>query len=256
MKDPGISELLNALNMDEITKIVAPNGYGKGVSPNPFSEFQNEWTRRKEFSAERKLLTEKIDMLFEPRFITPPETSECIESIITMGDFKQVLEVGMCSGFTTLHMIRSIVGKPGALVTSIDARPAHDRDFFEKPPISNWFRFVEGWTPAIIDSLRGQMFEFVFVDSDHSREHTDAEYVKLMEVTKHGTIFCFHDVPAWASPTNRSPAPVRVWLDEMVAAGNLRGVILPTCEQLDCRGTWGPGYPKECNPHLGVYQRM
>lgn len=244
------------MDHDEITKTMGgTENYGKGVKPNPFAKHQNEWVRRKEQAKTRKLLTDKIESLFEPRFITPPETSECIESIVTMTDSRKILEVGMHVGFTSLHILRAIVGKLDAKLTSIDARPAHDAAFFKSSPIAPWFQFIDGWTPGIFDALKGQTFDLVFVDSDHSVEHTSKEVGVLWELTKPGAIFLFHDVPEWQTPTNRQAAPIRNWLFDRVRFGSFQGGILPNCEQLDCLDVWGAGYPKQCNPHLGVFVR-
>lgn len=229
--------------------------YGKGITPNPFITQQKEWTRRMLFSRERALLTAKLESMFEPRFITPPETSECIEAIVTMTDSRQILEVGMHIGFTALHILRAIVGKTGAKLTSIDARPSHDKEFFGSKEISPWFEFIDGWTPDAFTPLKGRVFDLVFVDSDHSVEHTSKEVAALWTLTKPGAIFLFHDVPEWQTPDNRVEPPVRKWLWDRVALGSFRGGILPNCEQLDCLDVWGPNYPKQCNPHLGVFVR-
>lgn len=243
-----------------VTAIVTSNGtvpYGVGITPNPYARRQKEWERRKDYSELRSILTKKIESIFEPRFITPPETSELIESIVTATDSRKVLELGMCTGFTSLHILRSIVGKDDATLFSVDSRPAHDRKFFEDSLISPWFQFVEGWTPDVLDGkLRGYNFDLVFVDSDHSVVHTQKELGALWPITKKGTVFLFHDVPEWQAPNNRQPVPIRNYLFEKVKDGTFQGGILPTCEQLDCLSEWGDGYPKQCNPGLGIFVRL
>lgn len=230
--------------------------FSHGTFCNTFKSYQSEWVRREEQTYLRAIITDQIEAIFEPRFITPPETSEFIESLITMTDSRRILEIGMHSGFTTLHMLRAIVGKQGAHVTAIDARPAHNREFFARPEIAPWFRFVEGWTPQILASseIPGP-FDLIFLDSDHTLEHTKSEFEQLQALSAAGTIFVVHDLPAWASPVNQNPHPVRQWFLELVANGTLYGLVLPTAEQLDCRSLWGPGYPPQCNPHLGIFVR-
>lgn len=242
------------MNHEAITAIVAPNGYGVGVKPNPFSERQPEWKRRREHKKVLDAITEKIDMLFEPRFITPPETAECIAAIATMTDSRRILELGMCTGFTTLHLLRALYGKPGARLVSVDHRPAHDRTFFDRKEFSTLFRHVDTKTPEAFEQLKGEEpFDLVFIDSDHSLEHTRLEVDGLLPITKPGSIWVFHDMPAWQKPNNPTPPPVRLWL--MTQSWNLKGFFLPSCEQMDCLEEWGPGYPKECNPGLGVFVR-
>lgn len=256
MSEP--QNLVNLDGLDEIGKIIFSRGYQKGAAgttPNPYVSQCKEWQRRHENAATRKLITDKIEALFEPRFITPPETAELIESILTATDARSILELGMYSGFGTLHALRAIVGKDGAKITSIDCRPSLDEVFFDLPEIKKHFEFIKGWTPDCLTQLHGRFFDTVFIDSDHSVEHCEAERLALMEITKPGSIWMFHDLPEWNRPDNRVTTPVREWVNQLVANRFFWGLAVPTCEQLDCLGVWGPGYPRECNPHLGVYIR-
>lgn len=247
------------MDHESVTNIVTKNHtipYGVGVVPNPYVSQQKEWVRRHLNAAKIKTITDKIESLFEPRFITPPETAECIEAIIRMTDSLKVLEVGTHTGFTSLHILRALIGKEGARFLTIDARPVHDAQWF-----SRWYptvEFIEGWTPDIFKHptiLSAEPFDLVFVDSNHTEEHTAKEVEELWKITQSRTIFLFHDVPEWQQPTNPNPAPVRRWLFEQVALGRFQGGVLPTCEQLDCLDMWGSGYPKQCNPHLGIFVR-
>jgi len=245
------------MDHEAITAVITRDGpWGTGVNPNPYAKQQAEWERRIQFAKDRAHITDKITSLFEPRYITPPETSELIESLVTASDSRKILEVGTYTGFTTLHILRALVGKSGAKFISIDARPAFDATWWE--PWYPTMEFINGWTPAILSDPRIQAhapYDLVFVDSDHSVEHTQKELEALWPLTKVGTIFLFHDVPEWKSPQDRAAHPVRTMLLENVAPGRFYGLIVPTCEQLDCLDAWGPGYPKECNPHLGIFIR-
>lgn len=247
------------MNHDAITAIITDKGripYGNGITPNPFEGQQKEWVRRHVHAATLKLIDDKIRSLMEPRFITFPETSECIAALITMTDSRRILEVGTCTGFGTLHMLKAVIGKSGASITSVDARPAHDKDFWNLPQFKGMLEHVEGWTPKILETLKPKApFDLVFVDSDHSKEHTEKEFETLLTLTIPGSIFLWHDVPQWQTPTNKTMPPVRTWLNEMVDAKKLIGLCLPSCEQLDCKITFGEGYPREVNPGLGIYIR-
>lgn len=250
------------MNHEEITALITNNGkipYGKGITPNPFESKQNEWQRRHVHTAVLALIEAKIRSLFEPRFITVPETSECIAAIITMTDSRKILEIGTCTGFGTLHMLKAVYGKPGACVISVDARPAHDKEFWARPEFKGVLEHVEGWTPEIITSspvLKSKApFDLVFVDSDHSVSHSEKEFSALWSITAPGTIFLTHDVPEWQTPEVPKPPPIYDWLYKKVEEGMFRGVILPSCEQLDCIDAYGPGYNKKCNPGLGIFVR-
>lgn len=244
------------LQHDAITDIVTRGRtvpYGVGITPNPYAAQVKEIVRRHQTAARRHRLSLKIESLIEPRFVTGIETSECIEALIAMTNARRILEIGMCTGFTTLHMLRAVIGKPGACVVSVDSRPAHDRQFFAQFPE---FSFLEGQTPDILAKLTnnwiGYGWDLIFVDSDHSIEHTKKELEVLWPQTKQGAIFCFHDVPQWQTPDNHTPPPVREWL---LRHPGLEGLCLPSCEQLDCLNEWGDGYPQECNPGLGIFIR-
>jgi hypothetical protein len=210
-----------------------------------------EWERTRDIRCE---LTAKIEATFEPRIITPPETAEVIEALVTCSGVKRILEVGMYSGFTSMHILRAIVGTE-TILTCIDCSPSFDREFFAQPALAPNFRFVEGRTPEIITSLVGQAFDFVFIDSDHSPEHNEMERLALMKVTRTGSIWLFHDIPEWRRPDEQFTSPGRAWVNGLVASGFMRGLAFPTCEQLDCVNMWGHGYPQQCAPHLGIFIR-
>lgn len=240
---------------NEITaQLGGKENYGKGILPNPFIGEQREIRRRRESAALLEMVESKIASIFEPRFITGIETCELMSQLITMIGAKQILELGTCTGFGSLHFLRAIVGKSDAMVTSIDCRPALDREWFSQPEIAKWFRFVEGWTPDVIPKDRS--YDFVFVDSDHSVEHTQKEIAGLMPVTHPGTMFCFHDVPEWRTPNIRETPPVRTYLLELIKRGDFQGFMLPSPEQMDCLAEYGPNYPEKCNPGLAVLIRQ
>lgn len=230
--------------------------YGKGCWPNPYY-IQMECHRRVESNqATIAKLTHKIAMLSEPRFHTSSETSELMESLITMVSAKNILELGTHTGRSTLHFLRAIVGVDGAKVVSIDARPTHDREFFAQPDIAKHFEFIEGWTPQTLNQLHGRQFDFVFVDSAHDIQHTAEEVAGLWPITHAGTMFCFHDVPEWQTMGHRTPPPVRDWLLEQIKSGKFTGIMLPSPRQLDCIEEYGADYDTKCSPGLAVLIRQ
>lgn len=241
-------------HQDVTASIGGSENYGKGIWPNPWVEKQVEWRRRVEHSLLLDSITLKIRKIFEPRFITGIETCELMEALITMTGSKQILELGMCTGFGSLHMLRAIVGKEGARLTSIDARPALDRAFFSSEEIAPWFRFIEGWTPQAIPK---EQFDFVFVDSDHSVEHTQKELAALLAVTHKGSMICFHDCPEWQTPSHPVAPPVREYLAQLIRSPDsmFTGMMLPSPHQLDCEEEYGKGYDSRCNPGLAVLIR-
>lgn len=248
------------IDHEAIGKVMFTKGFDGagciGVKDNPYHKYQSEWIRRKNTAGLRALITEKIEMLYEPRFITHPETCELIEALITMTDSKKLLEIGVYSGMGSLHMLRAIIGKPGATLTCVEARPAHDKEFFSNPEIQEYFKFVEGWTPDILTTLKPNKYDFVFIDSDHSVEHSQKERAALEQITDPGCFWLFHDVPKWGTPDNHKQNPISDWLDGLVRDGYLKGISLPSPRQPDCAITYGPDYPIQCSPGLGLYQRQ
>lgn len=178
-----------------------------------------EYNRRSQTAATRALIEQALKALHEPRQITAEPTAEFIEALIIMTDAYQILELGMYTGFSTLHMIRAICGKPGAKVVSIDCQPAHGREFFALPEIAPWFEFVQGWTPEAIYTLKPRVFDIAFIDSDHSLFHTQRELQALMEVTRSGSFILLHDC--------QDGSVVKGWIE------SLGGTVFPTAIQQD-----------------------
>src|SRR5688572_1393747 len=243
-------------HQDVTTSIGGAENYGKGILPNPWFLEMAVHGRRFHQSETIAKLTTKIEMLSEPRFITGSETSELMESLITMIGATQILELGCHTGRSTLHFLRAIVGIEGARVVSIDARPAHDKEFFAQPEIAKHFEFISGWTPDTLKQLHGRVFDFVFVDSDHSVSHTQKELEALKPITRIGTMICFHDVPEWQTPSRPVAPPVRDYLKSLIQGGEFSGMMLPSPNQLDCEEEYGKGYDSRCNPGLAVLIRQ
>ena len=218
--------------------------------PNPF--ISDESRRRLLHQETIALIDQEIHQLYEQKFITPDHTSEFIAALITMSDARHILELGTYSGYTTLHMIRSILGKEGGKVVSIDCRPAHDREFFTRPEIAPWFEFIQKVTPECLRDLP-YMFDLVFIDSDHSVAHTEMELVALKSITKSGSILLFHDVPYRQYGLHDTTRGfIYEWLQEKVAAGILKGLVLPTAPQDDVTRVHGFDSPL-IRPNLGVF---
>lgn len=201
-----------------------------------------------------RIITQEIYELYEPKFITPDHTSGFIEALITMSDSRKILELGMYSGYTTLHMIRAILGKEGGKVVSIDFRPAHDKEFFDQPDISPWFEFIQERTPECLSNIK-YVFDLVFVDSDHSVQHTEMELEALRSITRPGSIIVFHDAPIKQYGRNDpTPGIIHEWLESKVSQGVLKGLILPTAPQDDVTQVHGIDDPS-IRPNLGVFMR-
>ena len=210
----------------------------------------------------RKLDTELLDeiqeniiKLFFWKFITYPTTSQLIESLIRSSRAKNVLESGMFSGFTTLHMVRAVY--PHGLCTSMDLQDRRKgeregeckTDIFYKLEKLGHFRFLKGSCYSCKDPnvpnirvLTKQLkqrapYDFVFIDSSHIVEQTLEEIKALWKLTEPGAMFVFHDC--------QDGCPMNLFVMSLVKDGYFTGTVLPTCHRMD---TWNP-----CN--LGTFIR-
>lgn len=234
---------------DALDKVLKAT-YGKGLVPNPFADQCKEWERRKNYTEILDRIQWKIVSLYEPRFIATVPTAEVIAALVTLTGSRSILELGTCTGFTTYHILKALYGKQGARIVTVDFRPAHDPVFFSE--FCSILTHVNGKTPECLQDIVGP-FDLVFVDSDHSVEHTSRELDALMPLTVPGSVILFHDVPEWPRPDDPHPPPVREFL---LNDPRLRGVCLPSGEQADCLAMWGEGYDKRCNPGLGIFVRL
>lgn len=224
---------------------------------NPFLPKAVAYQRRLEHAVLFKLIQDQIEKLFYPQFISYPEDAEFIESLIRLTMSKRVLELGMFTGFTTLHMIRAVY--PDGLVCCIDNQEVYP-SFFKQPEIAKCFAFYHGDTLEALHRW-SQLpnfppYDLVFVDSDHSLEHTEKERQLLWNVTRPGSIFVFHDCPPQHQP-HHAPNSGQLWtyLYQCVANGWFKGLILPSADRIDVKEIFGENYKRECLPHLGVFIR-
>lgn len=193
--------------------------------------------------------------LFFWKFITYPASSELIAAIVKSAGAQNVLESGMFSGFTTLHLIKAVY--PHGLCTAIDLQnrlkgelegECHT-DIFEKLINLGHFKFLKGSAYPCTDPnvgnikvltnelKKGAPYDFIFIDSSHIVEQTLEEIKAFWKLTNPGCIFVFHDC--------QDGGPMRLFVESLVKDGYFIGGVLPTCHRMD---TWNP-----CN--LGVFRR-
>lgn len=221
---------------------------------NPFATQITAYARRKEHAAVFAEIQRQIEKMFYPHFISYPEDAETIEALIRLSMAKRVLEVGMFTGFTTLHMIRGVY--PDGMVVAIDNQKVYP-SFFTRPEISQCFRFLLGDTHQVLADMAGSdAFDLVYVDSQHDLAHTERERELLWPITRPGTVFVFHDCPPQHQPHD-PPESGQIWhyLYGLVNKGLFRGGIFPSADRMDVRETFGPEYRREILPHLGIFIR-
>lgn len=221
---------------------------------NPFLPQVTAYTRRREHAELFRQIQEQIEKLFYPQFISYPEDAETIEALIRLTMSKRVLEVGCYTGYTTLHMIRAVY--PFGVVVAIDNQKVFP-SFFYRPEIAKCFRFMYGDTLDQLARLpANEPFDFVYVDSDHSLEHTESERRLIWNITRPGTVFVFHDCPPKHRPTDPPESgQLYNYLQGLVNQGLLKGAVFPSADRLDMQEIMGAGYTREVLPHLGIFIR-
>lgn len=223
---------------------------------NPFLPSVVAYQRRREHAVLFQDIQTQIEKLFYPQFISYPEDAEFIEALIRLTMSKRILEVGVYTGYTTLHMIRAVW--PDGCVIGIDNQKVFP-SLFDRPDIRNVFAFMHGDTLVELQRLAGYRhdpFDLVYVDSDHSLEHTEKERQLLWNVTRPGSIFVFHDCPPQHRPTDLPESgQLYTYLHGLVRQGLFRGLVLPSADRLDMQEMLGANYDRRCLPHLGVFIR-
>lgn len=196
---------------------------------------------------------------FQSTMVSYPGDAQTIESIINLIQAREVLEIGMFTGFTTLHMLRAVWGR--GRVTSVD-RELHadggmgdENSLFKKEFIQPHFRFVHGETPDILESFAGESFDLVYVDSDHSLSVTESERLAIWPATRTGTVFVYHDCMKRENQDSPELGKVYRHLMGLVQSGVFDGVILPSQDRLDVQRQMGEQYDRDFLPHLGIFIR-
>lgn len=221
---------------------------------SPFIHLTDNYERRKRHAEFFALIDKAIQQLFYPHFISYPEEAELIEALIRSTQSKKILEVGCYSGFTTLHMIRAIY--PDGLVVAVDQQNALS-PIFKRGEFAKCFRFHQGLTPDIFHHENGNIFDFVYVDSDHSPEHTEKEITALMQFTRPGSMFVFHDCAPKLNPGDAyGSGPIWKLLSGYVSKQIFIGGIFPSVDRWDCKMQYRENYDRNCLPHIGIFRRM
>lgn len=211
----------------------------------------DSYTRRVEHRNKFDTIEAKIRDLWETDCVTYPEEAELIEAIIRITESRQILEVGMYSGFATLHMIRAIYGN--GRVTSIDYNPVHGKEFFAQ--FADHFTFVEGKSPDVLATLTGP-FDFCFIDSSHDPDETTKEVQALQRLIHKGSVLVFHDVPRIKTLDATEDCPIRKYINGLIASDDYKGMIFPSPRRLDLERVFGVGYSRDLSPHLAVLIRQ
>ncbi len=220
---------------------------------SPFIHLTDHYARRKRHADMFEMIDKHIQQRFYPHFISYPQEAELIEALIRSTQSSKILEVGCFTGFTTMHMIRAIY--PDGIVVAVDKQDVLPT-FFKNSEVQKCFRFHQGETPEVFHRENGMLFDLVYIDSDHSPQHTAKEVDALMQFTYPGSMFVFHDCAPKLNPSDKyGSGPIWQLLYSYVTKGRFSGGIFPSVDRWDVKMQHGKNYERDCLPHVGIFRR-
>lgn len=124
--------------------------------------------------------------------IIPKETVAFFRFFLQAVAPKRILEVGTAIGFSALMMAEAL---PDAEVVTIDRNPEMiqlAQENFARFQEGNRIRLLEGEAQGLLQDLKGQSFDFIFVDSAKSKYVVFLQ--DLLDLLPKGGILIFDDV--------------------------------------------------------------
>ena len=139
--------------------------------------------------AEKKIVT-TATFKEEARHGWNSEADVCqfIGSLIKMNGYKNVLEIGVFEGETSVKMIEAL--PIGGKYTGIDINDYRKLDFNKA---GKGWNFILGESIKVLANMPEHHFDFIFVDGDHSWENILPEFKEIERVIKPGGVIAYHD---------------------------------------------------------------
>ena len=139
--------------------------------------------------AEKKIVT-TATFNEEARHGWNSEADVCqfIGSLIKMNGYKNVLEIGVFEGETSVKMIEAL--PIGGKYTGIDINDYRKLDFNKA---GKGWNFILGESINVLANMPEHHFDFIFVDGDHSWENILPEFKEIERVIKPGGVIAYHD---------------------------------------------------------------
>ena len=117
-----------------------------------------------------------------------PDVCQFIGSLIKMNGYKNVLEIGVFEGETSVKMIEAL--PIGGKYTGIDINDYRKIDFNKA---GKGWNFILGESIKVLANMPEHHFDFIFVDGDHSWENVLPEFKEIERVIKPGGVIAYHD---------------------------------------------------------------
>ena len=117
-----------------------------------------------------------------------PDVCQFIGSLIKMNGYKNILEIGVFEGETSVKMIEAL--PIGGKYTGIDINDYIKLDFNKA---GKGWNFILGESIKVLANMPEHHFDFIFVDGDHSWENILPEFKEIERVIKPGGVIAYHD---------------------------------------------------------------
>jgi predicted O-methyltransferase YrrM len=123
-----------------------------------------------------------------PWWTSEIDVYDLIYSLIKMTCAKDVMEIGVFEGYTSVKMIEALP-KDGKF-TGIDINDYLKHDLKSIGPEVD---FILGESITVMQSMKPKQFDFIFVDGDHHWENILPEFREVVKLIKLGGVIAYHD---------------------------------------------------------------
>jgi predicted O-methyltransferase YrrM len=149
---------------------------------------QTQSDRPKKGRPKKIVTTETLKEVARHDWNSEPDVCEFIGSLIKMHKAANVLEIGVFEGETAVKMIEAL--PYGGKYTGIDINNylKHDLKSFGTD-----VEFVLGESIKVMQGMKPNHFDFIFVDGDHSWANILPEFKEVERVLAKGGILAYHD---------------------------------------------------------------
>jgi predicted O-methyltransferase YrrM len=123
-----------------------------------------------------------------PWWTSEIDVYDLIYSLIKMTCAKNVMEIGVFEGYTSIKMVEALP-KDGKF-TGIDINDYLKTDLKSIGPEID---FILGESITVMQGMKPKQFDFIFVDGDHHWENILPEFKEVVKLITPGGIIAYHD---------------------------------------------------------------
>lgn len=138
--------------------------------------------------SKRIVTTKTFKEIPMPWWTSEVDVYDFIYSLIKMTGAKNVMEIGVFEGYTSMKMIEALP-KDGKF-TGIDINDYLKNDLKSIGPEVD---FILGESIKVMQGMEPKQFDFIFVDGDHSWANILPEFKQVEKLIKPGGIIAYHD---------------------------------------------------------------